>query len=319
MAQPSKQFTFLGIYSANGIAFDGLGDVFYTGYSSQTNLNVATIGAFQLGSAAIGTPVSTTATTLTVQFTAGVTVAAITSSGFSYTAGTCAAGAYVAGNTCTINVNYTPNAVGLQKGAVSLTAPGGSNIAVASLSSSGLGAAQTNDPGTMTTIGSGFSKPQGIAVDAAKSIYIADAGTNAVTVYPAGSSTGTAIGTGLVGPTSVALDNAGNVYIADSGNGRIVEVPNLGGTLTSSAQTVIVSGLGTALGIAIDRNSNLYIADSIKNQVLRLGAVAGIPSSKTRRISWASMQMASPLSRLQLQSRPTAQEIFSSRTQLPIL
>ncbi len=283
VAQPSKQFTFLGIYSANGIAFDGLGDVFYTGYSSQTNLNMATIGSFQLGSAAIGTPVSTTAATLTVQFTTGVTVAAITpqgtTSGFSYTAGTCAVGAYVAGNTCNINVNYTPNAVGLQKGAVSLTTSGGSNIAVASLSGSGLGAAQTSDPGTMTTIGSGLSKPQGVAVDSAKNVYIADAGTNAVTVYPAGASTGTAIGTGLVGPTSVALDNAGNVYIADSGNGRVVEVPNLGGTLTSSAQAVIVSGLGTALGIAIDRNGNLYIADSVRNQVLRLGAVAGIPSS----------------------------------------
>ena len=283
VAQPNKQFTFLGTYSANGIAIDGLGHVYYTGFSTQTNLNVATIGTFNLGSAAIGTPVSATAATLTVQFITGATVAAITpvgtTSGFSYVAGTCAPGAYTAGQTCNFSVSYTPTAVGLQEGAVTLTATGGTNIATASLSGVGLGAAQTNDPGTLNTLGSGFMKPQGIAVDGAGNVYIADAGANAVLLYPAGSSTGTSIGTGLTGPTSVALDNAGNLYIADSGNGRVVEVPNVSGTLTSSQQAVIVSNLGTDLGIAIDLNSNLYIADSTKNQVLRLGAIAGVPNS----------------------------------------
>jgi sugar lactone lactonase YvrE len=283
VAQPSQQFTFLGIYSANGIAIDGLGHVYYTGYSTQTNLNVATVGTFNLGSAAIGTPVSATATTLTVQFNTSVTVAAITpagtSLGFSYIAGTCAPGAYTAGQTCNVNANYTPTAAGLQEGAVSFTTPTGANIVTASLSGIGLGTVQTNDPGTISMIGSGLNTPQGIAVDSALNVYIADPGQNAVLLYPAGSSTGAPIGSGLVGPTSVALDNAGNLYIADSGNGRVVEVPNVAGTLTTSAQTVIVTGLGSDLGIATDLNSNLYIADSTNNQVLRLGAVAGIPSS----------------------------------------
>ncbi len=283
VAQPTAQFTFLGIYSANGIAFDGLGHVFFTGYSGQTNLNVASVNTFNLGSAAIGTAVSATGATLTVQFNANVTLGAITpigtASGFSYTAGTCAPGAYTAGNTCNFSANYTPTAVGLQKGAVSFTTSGGGNVVTASLSGIGLGAVQTSDPGTMSAIGSGFSNPQGIAVDAAQNVYIADAGANAVLVYPAGSTTGTSIGTGLLGPTSVALDNAGNLYIADSGNGRVVQVPNISGTLTNSAQAVIASGLGTALGIATDFNGNLYVADSTKNQVLQLGTVAGIPDS----------------------------------------
>ena len=286
VAQPNQQFTFLSTYSANGIAFDGLGDVYYTGYSGQTNLNVTHINAFSLGSAAIGTPVSASATTLTVQFNTAVNVAAITPSGaagFSYVAGTCAPGAYSAGNTCNFNVSYTPTAAGLQKGSVNFSTATGANIVVASLSGIGMGVVQTNDPGTISTIGSGLLNPQGIAVDSAKNVYIADAVANAVLMYPAGSSTGTSIGSGLVGPTSVALDNSGNLYIADSGNGRVVEVPNIAGTLTTSAQAVIISGLGTTLGIATDQNSNLYIADSTKNKVLQLGAVAGIPSSSATR------------------------------------
>ncbi len=298
VAQPNQQFTFLSTYSANGIAIDGLGHVYYTGYSGQTNLNVATLNAFSLGSAAIGTPVSASATTLTVQFNAAVNLAAITpagtATGFSYVAGTCAVGAYSAGNTCNFNVNYTPTAAGLQKGAVSLTTSTGANIATASLSGIGMGAVQTSDPGTISTLGSGFSNPQGIAVDNAHNVYVADAGANTVLVYPAGSSTGTPVGTGLVGPTSVALDGAGNLYIADSGNGRVIAVPSINGTLTSSAQTVVINSynitdpvtgtvssknLGTDIGIAIDLNSNMYIADSTNGRVLRLGSVAGIPSS----------------------------------------
>jgi hypothetical protein len=297
VAQPNQQFTFLGTYSANGIGIDGLGHVYYTAYSGQTNLNVATINTFSLGSAAIGTPVSASATTLTVQFNANVNLAVITpagaAAGFSYVTGTCAPGAYSAGNTCNFNVNYTPTAAGLQKGAVSLTTSTGANIAVASLSGIGMGAVQTSDPGSISAIGSGFSNPQGIAVDSAQNVYIADAGANIVLVYPVGSSTGTPVGTGLVGPTSVALDSAGNLYIADSGNGRVVGVPNINGTLTSSAQTVVINSyniidskgvitsqnLGTDIGIGIDLNNNMYVADSANKQVLRLGTVAGVPSS----------------------------------------
>lgn len=282
VAQPSQQFDFLNFYSANGVAFDGIGHMFYTGYSGGTNLNQATLYTFNLGSAAVGTAVSSSVTTLNIQFVSAATIGAITPSGsaagFSYVAGTCAAGAVTAGSTCNFNVNYTPNAVGLQKGAVIFANASGANIATASLSGVGLGAAQTSDPGTVTAIGSGLKNPQGIAVDGSNNVYVADAGNNTVTMYPAGSSTGSAVGSGLVSPTSVALDGAGNLYIGDSGNGRVVEVPNVGGTLTTSAQTVVKSGLGTSLGIATDLNDNLYIADASKNQVLKIGTVGGVPA-----------------------------------------
>jgi sugar lactone lactonase YvrE len=285
----SAPFTYDPTYSANGVAFDGLGDMFYTGYSgTATNINEATFKSFNLGSAAIGTPVSSTAITLTVQFNTAVTLSALTlsgsGSGFSYVPGTCAAGAYAAGSSCNFNVNYTPTAVGLQEGAVMLTGSGGTQVTAALLSGIGLGALQTNDPATVSAIGSGFQSPQAVAVDAARNAYIADSTLNTVTRYAPGATTGTAIGTGLSKPTGVALDNAGDVFIADSGNGRVVEVPNTGGTLNSSAQATIISGLGSTLGITVDAYGNLYVADTNNNQVLELSPINGISSASAESV-----------------------------------
>ncbi len=282
--QRSTQLVFDPVYSANGVAVDGLGDMYYTAYSGGTNLNVAHINGIPLGSAAIGKAVASSATALTVVFNSSQTlaapVAAGAASGFVYTAGSCAAGtAYIAGQSCTVNVNYTPTAVGLQTGAVTFTNASGAIVATAELSGIGAGAAQTSDPGTANTVGSGYSTPQGIAVDAAKNVYIANTGKNTVVEYPLGSTTPISLGTGLSGPTSVALDNGGNLYIADSGNGRVVEVPAVAGVLTSSAQKVIVSGLGSSLGIASDLYGNLYVADAKNNKVYQLGVLSGVPSS----------------------------------------
>jgi trimeric autotransporter adhesin len=283
VAQPAQQFTYLNLYSANGVGIDNLGHIYYTGYSGGTNLNVATINSFNLGSAAVGSLALTTAQTLNVLFTQAATVATLapvgTANGFIYTAGTCAAGAFTVGSSCTVLVNYKPTSVGLQTGSVELTTASGSVIAAADLAGSGLGPAETNDPGTLSNIGTTFNNPQGIAVDGSGNVYIADAGANTITMYPSGSTTGTSLGSGLSKPTSVALDNSGNLYIADSGNGRVVQVPSIAGVLTTASQSTVISGLGSDLGIATDLNSNLYIADSTKNQVLKLAVVSGLPNA----------------------------------------
>jgi sugar lactone lactonase YvrE len=285
VAQTIRQFVFDPIYSANGVGFDGLGDMYYTGYSGgTTNLNVARINSFSLGSAVPGSAVSATATTLTLSFVAaetlGTPVLSGAAAGFSYTAGTCAAAtAYTAQQTCNFNVNYTPTAVGLQTGAVVFTNSSGATIATAELSGIGLGAAQTTDPGTTSAIGSGYSSPQGIAVDGSKNVYVADAGKNAVYEYAAGSGTAVSLGTGLSKPSSVAVDNAGNVYIGDAGNGRVVEIPSVAGALTSSAQSVVISGLGSTIGLATDAYGDLFVADTANNKVMELGPINGAPNS----------------------------------------
>lgn len=275
-------------YSANGVAWDPQGEMYYTGYANNsTNLNVATFNTAALGSAAVGTAVSSTATPLTVQFITNNTIGAINlvgaGAGFSYTAGTCAVGtAYTAGQSCTINVNYKPNAVGLQRGAVVLTTASNAVIAETELSGIGLGAAQTNDPGTPSAFGSGFKSPMAIAVDSSKNVFVADTGNNAVEEYAGGGSTGTSIGSGLSKPTSVAVDNAGNVYIGDGGNGRVVEVPNVNGALTTASQQVVLSGLGSTIGLTADLYGNLYVADTNKGKVYELRPINGVPSTSAQ-------------------------------------
>src|SRR5271170_3379495 len=83
--------------------------------------------------------------------------------------------------------------------------------------------------------------PNGVAVDAAGDVFVADTGHNRVVELPAGGGAPTVVGYALTfpgglplaDPTRVAVDAAGDVFIADSGNNRIVKVPAGGGALTT--------------------------------------------------------------------------------------
>ena len=288
--QPASAFVLSYTYSANGVGVDPEGRLVYTGYASaSTNLSILTPWSANLGSYAIGT--TSPALTLTVTFSGASTPAKIgltgvTNTAFAYTGGTCATGtAYTLDSNCTITVTYTPNAVGQQTGAVELSTAAGANILTAYLSGTGLGAAQTVDPGTVTTIAGTWKTPDGIALDPAGNFYVADAAANSVYRYAAGTTTApTTIGTGLSGPTAVASDGAGDIFIADSGNGRVVEVPVQNGALANSAQAVIYPATGGtstkgATGIFIDYTGSLYIADSGNANVLRLVNIGGTPST----------------------------------------
>ena len=285
VAQTGTQFTLSFNYSGNGVAVDPQGRIFFTGYAnSSTNISLLTqFGNF--GTLAQKTP--STTNTFTAVFNSPQTLTSLGLSGasngaFAYTPGTCATGtAYASGGNCTFNVTYTPSAVGPQQGAVVLAGANGS-IATTYLSGTGLGAAQTADPGTATAIGSGFMTPAGIAVDPANNVYVADTGANTVYRFAPGATVSTTVGTGLSAPTSVATDGAGNVFIADSGNGRVLEVPLVAGLPVNASQSVVLGGTaGTkgAVGIAVDLNGNLYVADSGNARVIKLATLSGTPSS----------------------------------------
>ena len=94
-------------------------------------------------------------------------------------------------------------------------------------------------------IGSSFAFPQGVAVDLAGDVYVADTFNNAVKeVLPDG--TIKTIGSGFTGPNGVAIDQAGDLFVADTHNNRVVElsVPTVVATpLTLSGSTATaVSG-----------------------------------------------------------------------------
>jgi hypothetical protein len=105
-------------------------------------------------------------------------------------------------------------------------------------------------PGSADGTGSAarFTLPQGVAVDSAGNVYVADSGNNTIRkVTPGGMVTtlagltgnwGTADGTASAarfnGPSGVAVDSAGNVYVTDSGNHTI----RIGGVACPDAPTI---------------------------------------------------------------------------------
>ncbi len=127
--------------------------------------------------------------------------------------------------------------------------------------------------------------PEGMALDAAGNLYIADTFNHRVRVVGADGTISTFAGTGFPGysgddgrataatmilPTDVAVDAAGNVYIADLGNSRVRKVSN--GTITTiagnsgglpprdglSATAVRLAG---PTGVAVDQQGAVYVAE----------------------------------------------------------
>ena len=101
--------------------------------------------------------------------------------------------------------------------------------------------------------------PDGVAVDSAGNVYIADTGNNAIKEWVAASNTViTLVSSGLYDPSGVAVDGSGNVYIADTGNNAIKEWLAASNTVTM----LVSSGLYYPLGVAVDGAGNVYIADT---------------------------------------------------------
>jgi len=135
-----------------------------------------------------------------------------------------------------------------------------------------------------------FDLPQGVAVDGAGNVYVADSNNHTIrkvtatgvvtTLAGSAGNTGSADGTGSAArfnfPSGVAVDGAGNVFTADSGNHTIRRV-STGGVVTTvgGAAGVVGGGDGAGggarfaipAGIAMGGNASLYVADSDNNRV----------------------------------------------------
>ncbi|HUA63908.1 MAG TPA: hypothetical protein VML19_34490 [Verrucomicrobiae bacterium] len=153
------------------------------------------------------------------------------------------------------------------------------------------------DNGTGTS--AQLNAPQGVVVDAAGNIYLADTGNSRVRkITPAGTIS-TYAGSGTAGfggdggaatsaqlnlPIGLALDSGGNLYIADYGNNVVRKVTS-GGTISTVAGNGVqgYSGDGGQAtkaamngpqAVAVDKAGNLYIADS-QNSRIRVVTPAG--------------------------------------------
>lgn len=136
-----------------------------------------------------------------------------------------------------------------------------------------------------------FYNPQGVAVNAAGTVYVADTGNNTIRAITSSGVSSTLAGrVGVSGsadgansnaffnqPSGIALDSAGNIYVTDYGNDTIRKVSPAGAVVTIAGSAGVagsVNNTGTnalffhPLGIAVDSNTNLYVAD-YGNQLIR--------------------------------------------------
>ncbi len=114
--------------------------------------------------------------------------------------------------------------------------------------------------GTIQIIGSGFSLPAGVAVDSSGDVFVADYGHNAVKEVLPDGTIQT-IGSGFNQPFDVAVDSAGDVFVADFGNNAVKEIlPN--GTIK-----VIGSGFSGPSSVAVDSSGDVFVADTFDGQI----------------------------------------------------
>ena len=152
-----------------------------------------------------------------------------------------------------------------------------------------------------------LSSPQGVAVDGAGNLYIADRDNHRIRKVDTAGVITTAAGTGggifggyggdggaavqaqLKSPRGVAADGAGNLYIADSGNYRIRKV-DAAGVITTAAGTgergyggdggaATAAQLRSPMGVAVDGAGNLYIADENDQRIRKVDAAGVITTA----------------------------------------
>jgi len=138
-------------------------------------------------------------------------------------------------------------------------------------------------------------QPEGVAVDRAGNLFIADTGNYCIRRVDKAGLISTVVGTGtdgflgdggpatraqISGPRQIVIDGAGNLFFADNGNSRIRKVD------TSGRITTIVGAGGEGFsgdggpasraklnlpsGVAVDTDGNVYIADTSNNRIRRV-------------------------------------------------
>lgn len=148
-----------------------------------------------------------------------------------------------------------------------------------------------------------FFAPEGVAIDAAGNVYVADMFNHAIrkitpagvvstfagTAVVRGSADGTGVAARFAEPVGIAADSAGNVYVADMFNYAIRKVTPAGVVTTLAGAAGVegsTDGIGAAArfkspnGIAADGAGNVYVTDagSIR-KITPAGVVTTLPGT----------------------------------------
>ncbi|OBF11540.1 serine/threonine-protein kinase PknD [Mycobacterium sp. 852002-10029_SCH5224772] len=112
----------------------------------------------------------------------------------------------------------------------------------------------------------GLYQPQGLAVDGAGTVYVADFNNRVVSLAAGSNDQKVLPFTGLSYPEGVAVDSQGSVYVADRGNSRVVKL-----AAGSTTQTDLpFTGLKNPDGVAVDAAGTVYVADTDNNRIVKL-------------------------------------------------
>ncbi|WP_348262908.1 choice-of-anchor D domain-containing protein [Telmatobacter sp. DSM 110680] len=197
---------------------------------------------------------------------------------FTLGSGSTCVGSVSAGSSCLVNVKFAPLAPGLRMGAVQVLDNGGNSLASAQIYGAGQGPLLAIGSGTQTTVNTGnisLAKPNGVAVDAAGDVFIADSINQQVVKVAANGATST-LGVGLQYPQGLAVDGAGDLFIADNNLNTVVEVP-AGCTNASCQKNLTGNPPGAQLGVAVDGLGDVFAA-SFNGEVVKVPANGGAPS-----------------------------------------
>jgi sugar lactone lactonase YvrE len=171
----------------------------------------------------------------------------------------------------------------------------------------GDGTAAYGGDGGISTL-SKVNAPNGIAIDAAGNIYIADHDNNRIRKISTTGTISTIAGTGFGGylasqdggpataawikwPIGIAVDASGNVFFSDYGNniirkistsGIITTIGGIAGSIPSyggDGGPATAANLGNAWGVAVDAAGNVLVADALNHRVRKINTTTGIIST----------------------------------------
>jgi streptogramin lyase len=228
--------------------------------TTAASVSAGTVELQATGSAAANFAISAGTTVGTISVvTQGATGLDFTNAG----SGTCATTTYAESASCTVNVTFTPAHPGPRYGAVEVFDGSGNLLATQYITAIGVSPQLIFSPDVQSSLGGGFSQPDGVATDSSGNIYVADQAHNAVKILPPGCGAANCIsriGGGFSSPYGLAVDGAGNVWVADNGNNALKKVP--AGCTAAGCVITVDGAIASPAGVAVDGFGNAFVTDS---------------------------------------------------------
>jgi sugar lactone lactonase YvrE len=152
--------------------------------------------------------------------------------------------------------------------------------------------------------------PNGVTIDAAGNIYIADTINNRIRKIDTSGIISTIAGNGATGfdgdggpainaalnrPYEVKVDAVGNIYVADSDNNRIRKINSTGiistivgnGTAGFSGDggPAIMAEISSPIGAEVDMTGNIYVADTFNSRIRKVQPIPPFPATQVGQTS----------------------------------